>query len=406
MLLFVLMLSGCATIPWVYPSTPTQPSKKAQVDDKSTTTVIGSGRTSTTIEATSQEPLAPLSNESEITTAPLCHQKSSAHVALILPLNAPNFAPMAKVLQQGFLAAYNTDASSRGMRATLPIKTYTLGVEDLEITPTYNQAIEAGACAVVGPMTKDGVNALVSKTRVTVPTLALNNIETPTSGLLLGFGLSIENEAKQVARLMYSHHINKVILVNQGSSLSRRIQHSFEEEWRRIGGWVEDVISFTGNRDEFTNLQKDGETAIFLAADAKKGRFIRPYLPKNIPVYGTSLLYNGEQNAMVSYDLEDVIFVDMPWLLQVDHPATMIYPRSEPPLSTTKERFYAIGIDSYRLVSLMLQGTATPSKQAILDGVSGQIFLSGNNFEREASAAIFAQGGLQLLGKDEVPFMH
>ena len=91
----------------------------------------------------------------------------------------------------------------------------------------------------------------------------------------------------------------------------------------------------------------------------------------------------------------------MPWLLQPDHPAVMIYPRANPPLPADRERLYALGIDSFRLIQLMLAhqiNNALP-----LDGVSGQIQLSGHNFQHLAIPAVFAQGHAQLSDTPAVP---
>jgi outer membrane PBP1 activator LpoA protein len=70
--------------------------------------------------------------------------------------------------------------------------------------------------------------------------------------------------------------------------------------------------------------------------------------------------------------------------------------RINPPLSTARERLYALGIDSFRLIEIMLAGNLNTDLP--LDGVSGQIRLNGHNFERTALPAVFAQGRAQLTG--------
>ena len=70
--------------------------------------------------------------------------------------------------------------------------------------------------------------------------------------------------------------------------------------------------------------------------------------------------------------LNGVRFVDMPWLLQADHPAVMVYPRLQAGDDVEFERLYALGIDAFRLGLELLKGTREPA----LDGVTGQISLT------------------------------
>ncbi|MGC2047293.1 MAG: penicillin-binding protein activator, partial [Gallionella sp.] len=114
-----------------------------------------------------------------------------------------------------------------------------------------------------------------------------------------------------------------------------------------------------------------------------------------------SRVFVGNSNTLLNYDLKGIRFVDMPWLLQPDHPAVMIYPRASPPLSIDQERLYALGIDAYRLIRLMLFNKLQVSLP--LDGVSGQIRLNGHIFQRTASPAVFVQGQAQLADAPVMP---
>lgn len=130
---------------------------------------------------------------------------------------------------------------------------------------------------------------------------------------------------------------------------------------------------------------------VFLATNAETARMIRPYLDIALPVYATSQVFNGNTDTLTNYDLNDVRFVDMPWLLQPDHPAVMIYPRPKPAPAPDMERLYALGIDAFRLLQAILNGTIASALP--LDGVTGRIYLSGSQqFQREAVPALFKQG--------------
>jgi len=143
------------------------------------------------------------------------------------------------------------------------------------------------------------------------------------------------------------------------------------------------------------------DTMVFLATDAEKARLIRPYLPNKLRTYATSQIFVGNNDTLINNDLNGIRFVDMPWLLQPDHLAVMIYPRATPPLSTDHERLYALGIDAFRLIQALLDNKIdnVPS----LDGVSGHIQLNGQTFQREAASAIFVQGHAQLSNAPVAP---
>src|SRR6185436_1102792 len=89
-------------------------------------------------------------------------------IALLLPLAAPEFAPAAEAVVAGCSAAltsgsepyvmqvHRTDASPAGIQAA------------------YRSAVERGASAIVGPLTRDAVSALARNVLLGPPTLALN----------------------------------------------------------------------------------------------------------------------------------------------------------------------------------------------------------------------------------------
>ena len=305
------------------------------------------------------------------------------HIALLLPLKSPNFGAAADAVQQGFLAA----ASYK--RLMLPIRVYSDFDEDDSVVGAYRQAIANGARAVVGPLTRSGVSALAAEKYVPVPTLALNISDGEHARRFYFFGMAIEEEARQVARLAIQQGLHQAIIVTVRSALSQRLQAAFEEEWSGAGRGILREIEFDNDIGLFADIGNTTDTMVFIAADADKARRIRPYLPSKVPVYASSQIFAGNEKTLTNYDLNGIRFVDMPWLLQPEHPAVMIYARANPPLPIASERLYALGIDSFRLVQMMLDGDVAALP---LDGVSGRIKLNGHVFQREALAARFIEG--------------
>jgi outer membrane PBP1 activator LpoA protein len=173
--------------------------------------------------------------------------------------------------------------------------------------------------------------------------------------------------------------------------LSRRLSQAFTEEWKISGGHIAKEILYKDDPAVLGDLPATEGNLVFLAADAETAHLIRPYLNVSLPVYATSQLFNGNADTLTNYDLHDVRFIDMPWLLQPDHPAVMIYPRPNPPLEPDMERLYALGIDAFRLLQIMISSSYRTSLP--LDGVTGRIRLNGHQqFQREGIQAQFWHG--------------
>ncbi|HYR05385.1 MAG TPA: penicillin-binding protein activator [Gallionella sp.] len=325
-------------------------------------------------------------------------EKPVPHIALLLPLKSAVFGLPAEAVRQGFQAAAELKMQLPG---GLPVRVYNCLDESKDIAMLYRQAIASGARAVVGPLTRNGASVLAAERDIPVPTLALNVLEDQPAGQLYFFGMAVEAEARQVAQMAMQQGLHKVIVIATHAQLSKRLQFAFEEEWDRSGGTILREIEFDNDPTVLSDIADMPDTAVFLAADAEKARLIRPYLPNKLPIYATSQIFVGNNNTLTNYDLNGIRFVDMPWLLQADHPAVMIYPHSVPPLSAEQERLYALGIDAFRLIQLLLSGKADTALP--LDGVSGRIELNKHTFQRTAVPATFAQGQARLRNAQVAP---
>lgn len=316
---------------------------------------------------------------------------SAPHIALLLPLKSPAFRVAAGAVQQGFIAASDVG------KATLPVRVYSCADENKEIVALYAQAIANGAVAVVGPLTRNGVNLLAAQPTVSVPTLALNSFDGQPATPIYGFGMAVEAEARLIAHLATENGLRHAVVIHTQSPLDLRLLLAFEEAWTALGGKIEQEVDYKGESSALSDIKYQADTLIFLASHAQNARTMRPYLPKKMPIYATSQLFSNHNPT--NFELNGIRFVDMPWLLQPDHPAMLAYPRANPPLSTELERLYALGLDAYRLIQLLLNPTADMT----LHGVSGDIQLNGHQFLRAAAPARFVQGQAQPLSAEEPP---
>src|SRR6266700_2056518 len=285
-------------------------------------------------------------------------------IGLLLPLNAPDFARAAEAVRLGCQAALVFAENRQVMRV---LRT---DARPENILAEYEAAVQSGAAVIVGPMTRSGVSALAAAGRVSVATLALNvaDGDAPLPPRLYTFGLSVDAEARIVARMAFARGLRAAVGVQASSVLAKRLSLAFADLRR-------------GRADSQAQLT-------FLAAEPDQARTVRPYLNNQMAVFATSQINDGKTGPLVNSDLNGVRFVDMPWLVQPDHAAVMVYPRLEG-FSTELQRFYALGIDSCRIAGELLSG----QQRVSLDGVTGKIsYHGGNALEREPVQAVFRDG--------------
>ena len=312
------------------------------------------------------------------------------HIALILPLRSPVFGRAAEALQLGFLSAAELQPNE------LPVRVYSSSDEKFEVDALYRLALEQGALAVAGPLTRNGVAALAANPALPVPTLALNVLETERTDQLYSFGLPPELEARQAAQWAASSGLLSATVVRTDSALSKRLAQAFEEEWQRTGGVLWPEIVYEGDPSEIRLLGGEAGSMVFMAAEPDKARLIRPYVFADIPVYTTSQVFTGNGNNLVNYDLGEVRFYDMPWVMQPDHPAVMVYPRAEPPYSMDMERLFALGIDAYRMLLVLYHHNT--SNALPLDGVTGKLTIVGHHVQREGVKSTMRNGQAMTMG--------
>ena len=233
-------------------------------------------------------------------------------------------------MKQGFIAA----AKVAGGNAP-PVRIYAVNEDTLNVLTVYEQAVESGAQLVVGPLTRNGVAALAASNLVTVPTLALNALEprSPQPARLYVFGLGVEFETRQIAQFAFDEGRRNAFVIADESALGKRMHQAFIEEFARIGGAVVAEFAYAADAASLNRLRSASNLGVadmaFLALDyARASRTVRPYLGNSLALYATSQV-NAGKGPLAARELNLVRFVDMPWLLQTDHPAVMVYPRQQ-----------------------------------------------------------------------------
>ena len=305
------------------------------------------------------------------------------HIALMLPVDSSLYRRHAEALRDGFLAA----AQGRGQQK-LPIRVYSVGDDAKLAVSSYQQALQTGARLVVGPLLRPAVTA-VAGSDVAVPTLVLNVPEgsLPNRPNLYILSLQIENEARQVARLAFRDGRRNAYTVHGDTPLLKRVHQAFIDEFTKLGGKHIADFAHSASPAELNRLKQAADLRVadmaFLALDARRARGIRAYL-EPLAIYATSQIYNGNITPTTALELGGIRFVDMPWMVQRDHAAVMIYPRPDYGGDADLDRLYALGIDAWRISEALLARQG----EIKIDGVTGQLTLGRDRqFIRELVSA-------------------
>ncbi len=322
-----------------------------------------------------------------------------AHIGVILPLQSTEFGRLAEQVRLGIVTA--SDVASY---TALPVTVYSTTADTRRILEAYDKAVTSGARAIIGPLTRDGVSAVARDSIVSVPTVVLN---APDAGIILPeemyvFGLQIEAQAEQVAQLAFDHGGRKVLLVTGETALGRRIASAFTQKWQQLKGDIADRFTYSTDAHALAGLRElittTAADVVFLAMNSTRARFIRTYLGTQLPIYATSLVYASSSDRLQLYDLDGVRFMDMPWLLEQDHPAVMTYQRIRVESNALdEERFYALGIDAYRIAQALLTGNSNTPE---IDGVTGKITRKGHQFSSKLTPAYFSYGRTRLFTEE------
>ncbi|MDB5762183.1 MAG: hypothetical protein JWQ21_1178 [Herminiimonas sp.] len=341
----------------------------------------------------------------------LPQQPAPVRIALLLPLRSDALGSAADAVRAGFLAA-----NEREKDGSLTINVIETGDAPQDILSVYGAAL-SGNDIVVGPLSRSGVTAIAQSGTVTKPTIALTqadiqeDAEIALPQTMLVMGLSVEEEARQVADWASAGKIGgKALIISTDAAWQRRAAKAFGTQWQHHGRELESVelgassgyLSASGLAQLKNRIQEEKPALLFAALDAEQARQTRLVIGNDVAFYGTSQLNPLALADWVAADrvpqMNGVRLVDMPWQLQADHPAVMIYPplfvNADQKRSADLERLYALGIDAYRVAKEI----ALKRTHFEIDGVTGRLTVdfgkSMARFGRLEVHAIYRSGAV------------
>jgi outer membrane PBP1 activator LpoA protein len=362
--------------------------------------------------------------------------KVPAQVALLLP-NDGNYAAASTAIREGFFAAYLDAGRNHAPRPSVRVYD-SQGTADGAVK-AYQQAVSDGARLVVGPLTRGEVAAVFSQAQLPVPVLALNHPDDKQlpAANASEFGLLPETEGAQAADHMIERSLRQVYVLVSTDDFAQRAAGAFKAELAARGGQLAGTITLPPGVTSYASIIAGlklptapavsapatsgtaapaessvvNDAGIFISMRPAQARLLLPQLriaQVNLPVFATSHVYEGNDDAAANRDLDGVEFCDAPWLFdaQPGLPNRDGVAARLPAARGGAARLFAFGMDAWNLVPYLDWLRAHPG--SYVPGASGQ--LAADQFGRVRRVLIWAQfqnglarplgGSLQM---DDVP---
>lgn len=347
-------------------------------------------------------------------------------ITLALPLEGP-LASAGKAIRDGFFAAYYSDQSADRSKTSIRV----VNTAGSDFRTLYDEMSGNGQDLIVGPLEKDAVASLTSLTSLPVPVLGLNYLpgDANVPAGLYQFGLSAEDEARQIAdRLASENNHQALVLIPQGEwgdrlenallermaengSVALDTERYFKED--NLRAVTADLLGITTSREraidvertagidvEFEPRRRQDADAVVMVAEPTVARQFKPlfafYFGGDLPVYSPSMVYEGNKDPSRDRDLNEVIFTDIPWVLDANNEFRTTATEALPDMRGQLGRLFAMGADAWNLskrLPLLRQ-----VEGAAIDGQTGTLTMTPDgSIHREQLWARFNSGTPELL---------
>ncbi|WP_032097401.1 MULTISPECIES: penicillin-binding protein activator [unclassified Alteromonas] len=423
-----------------------------------------------------------------VDTATQLSRPSIDSIAVLLPLSG-RLGATGNTIKNGIMAAYYQSIEENQSERDLPQLSF-VDTTDKDVEGIVSAIGEAKF--VIGPLLKDNVERVVPALPTGVNVLALNrfdnfqqamgeldrtiellaqqdasgnaaagslseqksampplsaeqglsektSVEQPIAANF--FGLAPEDEAKQLAELIFNKGFRAPIVIAEQSSLYMRMDDTFKAHWETLnqaeGKRRTNITSVTFNdsnslregitsaldvaqsnerinqieymtNDEVYNMPRSRRDidAIIAFASPQDTELLNPIIEASlnpldgqpIPVYASSRSMDYDSGKNQWRDLKNIHFIDMPWLMPQHkwQGLAQTVDQAFAAQSTMQKRLFAFGYDAYELLPQL--GILNTLQYLNHDGLTGSLSLNENGeVERQQPRAIIRNEKVEIL---------
>ena len=309
--------------------------------------------------------------------------------------------------------------------------------DDLPVHGELKSPLDASATQVLRADNKAEATALKQPSMQS----EFSELGLPTS--LNYYGLAPEDEAKQLAEFIFNKGYRAPIVIAAQSSLYQRMDDTFKKHWKTLNSAENkqrtNITSVTFNdsnslregitqaldvaqsnerinqieymtNDEVYNMprsRRDIDAIVAFASPQDTELLnpiieasLNPYDGKQVPVYATSRSMDYDSGKNQWRDLQNVHFIDMPWLMPSHkwQPLQKEVEQAWDNQNTMQKRLFAFGFDAYKLLPQL--GMLNTLNYLSHDGLTGTLSLNQKGeVIRKQPQAIIRNEKVQMLSE-------
>ncbi len=303
-------------------------------------------------------------------------------VGLMVPPQNSTVAAATAPLIKGVEAAFKEDEDRYEL-----IK-YEVG-ESGDVLSVLNQAADTKAMLMIGPVLKTSVDKIASLPYLPLPVVAINKTDSAVQPeLFMSIDVAIESEVEQLVKVALENTVQRpgtdFVVFATPNSYDERVARAIVQELRKNGAEGE-IRHISTEQIAYIRTEMRGKSfrGGFFAMDPHQASLIRPYLPPELPVFGTSYTNPYRSNDLMTSqtqanDLTGMVTLEIPAITQLSHQNYLKYRPILLKLNSDDRHLFAVGVDAWRLGKSWLEWQ---DQIDIEDGLSGKI-----HFDKKVSS--------------------
>lgn len=316
-------------------------------------------------------------------------QTNLAQIGLVLPVSGDG-----QILGNTILSGFN-DAKGD---STIPVQIFDSSTNSID--DIIAQAKQSGVKALVGPLLKQNVDAIINNPAAVqgIDVLALN--ATPNAraiNQMCYYGLSPEDEAESAANKMWNDGVRNPVVAMPQNELGQRVGNAFNVRWQQLASTDANIRYYNLPADVPYFFQENGanSTALYAVASPDELAEMKGYLANSAPnvrIYASSRSNAASNTAEYAAQMNGVQFSDIPFFKES---TSAQYQKVAG--STGGEyqlmRLYAMGADAWLLINHFNELRQVPGYQ--LSGLTGVLSAGPNcNVERDMTWFQYQDGNV------------
>ncbi|MGQ0286791.1 penicillin-binding protein activator [Pasteurellaceae bacterium 22721_9_1] len=330
----------------------------------------------------------------ELKTMSNFQQTQINKVALLLPLSG-NAQVIGNSVKSGF-------DSARGDAADIQVDV--IDTVDKDIPTIIEQAKMSGAKAVVGPLLKANVDAVLNNPNAIqgLNVLALNATANARAvNQLCYYGLAPEDEAESAANKMWDDGIRSPLVMVPQSDLGQRTGNAFTVRWQQLAGTDANIRFYNSAQDIALALEegvsKEAQ-AMYIVALSEQLSEIKSVIDNvnpNLKLYASSRINSSNNTPEYRLQMNGLQFSDIPFFKETDSEQ---YKKIEAQTGGDYSlmRLYAMGADAWLLINQFNELRQVPGYS--VSGLTGKLSAGPNcNIERDMTWFQYQDGNIHTL---------